>query len=139
MIWTESITDSALGITNSVIVCIEKVRHRRDRSDKLTENRQVNQPHTAQSPWCNPTGILGHRINVDIMKKNLQKYGWEVVSSWAMGDTLENLSRTGEVEMNLVVSSVGTSGLRRYLERNSGLRMSSELRSADLQKNLYRS
>ena len=41
------------------------------------------------------------------MKKNLQKYGWEVVSSWAMGDTLENLSRTGEVEMNLVVSSVG--------------------------------
>ena len=43
---------------------------------------------------------------IHIMKKNLQKYGWEVVSSWAMGDTLENLSRTGEVEMNLVVSSV---------------------------------
>ena len=32
------------------------------------------------------------------------------------GDTLENLSRTGEVEMNLVVSSVGLPA-RRYLER----------------------
>lgn len=40
-------------------------------------------------------------------KRNLQKYGWEVTSSWAMGDDLETLQRSGKAEVNLVVSAVG--------------------------------
>ncbi len=75
----------------------------------IDRESSVNQPHTLNLLGVTPLDF-GPQINVDIMKKNLQKYQWEVVSSWAMGDTLEDLSRTGEVEMNLVVSSVGTSG-----------------------------
>ena len=63
----------------------------------------------------------GHRVNllgvtpldfgpqscVDTLKENLEQYGWEVLSTWAMGDTLETLARAGEAAVNLVVSSVG--------------------------------
>ena len=41
------------------------------------------------------------------MKKNLEKCGWKVLSTWAMGDDLEVLSHALEAEVNLVVSSVG--------------------------------
>lgn len=44
---------------------------------------------------------------VDAMKKRLEERGWEILSTWAMGDTLEELGRAGEAEVNLVVSSVG--------------------------------
>ena len=33
--------------------------------------------------------------------------GFELVSSWAMGDTLDDLLRAGEADVNLVVSSLG--------------------------------
>ena len=41
------------------------------------------------------------------MKQNLAKHGWQVTSTWAMGDSLENISHAAEAEVNLVVSSVG--------------------------------
>ena len=50
---------------------------------------------------------FGPQQNVDAMKQRLKEYGWEVLSTWAMGDSLEDLSRAGEAEVNLVVSSVG--------------------------------
>ena len=50
---------------------------------------------------------LGPQSAVDAMKKRLKNYGWEILSTWAMGDTLEALSRAGEAAVNLVVSSVG--------------------------------
>ncbi len=50
---------------------------------------------------------FGPQPMVDAMKKRLEKYGWEIFSTWAMGDTLEDLSHAGEAEVNLVVSSVG--------------------------------
>ena len=50
---------------------------------------------------------FGPQQNVDRMKKNLAKYGWQVKSTWAMGDLLANLSHAAEAEVNLVVSSVG--------------------------------
>ena len=50
---------------------------------------------------------LGPQSVVDAMKKRLENYGWEILSTWAMGDTLENLARAGEAAVNLVVSSVG--------------------------------
>ena len=50
---------------------------------------------------------FGPQPMVDAMKRRLEKYGWEILSIWAMGDTLEDLSHAGEAEVNLVVSSVG--------------------------------
>ena len=73
--------------------------------------RFVQTPETVCSHTLNLLGAtlldFGPQKNVDVMKQNLQKYGWKVISTWAMGDTLESLSRAGEAEMNLVVSSVG--------------------------------
>ena len=51
---------------------------------------------------------FGPQPMVDAMKRRLEKYGWEILSTWAMGDTLEDLSHAGEAEVNLVVSSVGS-------------------------------
>lgn len=50
---------------------------------------------------------FGPQPMVDAMKKLLEERGWEILSTWAMGDTLEDLSHAGEAEVNLVVSSVG--------------------------------
>lgn len=41
------------------------------------------------------------------MKENLHNYGWNVLSAWAMGDTLETLQQAGAADVNLVVSAVG--------------------------------
>ena len=50
---------------------------------------------------------FGPQQNADCMKQNLAKHGWQVISTWAMGDSLENISHAAEAEVNLVVSSVG--------------------------------
>ena len=50
---------------------------------------------------------FGPQSIVDILKKRLEDYGWEIISTWAMGDTLETLAKAGEADVNLVVSSVG--------------------------------
>ncbi len=50
---------------------------------------------------------FGPQENVEILKENLQKYGWTVLSTWAMGDDLEMLQKSGEADVNLVVSAVG--------------------------------
>ena len=49
-------------------------------------------------------GSLSH---VQAMKRSLEQAGWEVLSTWAMGDNLDALARAGEAAVNLVVSSVG--------------------------------
>ena len=41
------------------------------------------------------------------MQENLEQYGWKVCSTWAMGDSLEDLTCSGDASVNLVVSSVG--------------------------------
>ena len=50
---------------------------------------------------------FGPQKNVEILKENLHKYGWNVLSTWAMGDLLETLQMAGTAEVNLVVSAVG--------------------------------
>ena len=54
---------------------------------------------------------------VEELKKNLEQYGWKIISTWAMGDTLENLSNAGNAEVNLVVSSVGLRAARALKEK----------------------
>ena len=50
---------------------------------------------------------FGVQKNVEILKENLQKYGWNVLSTWAMGDSLETLQMAGTADVNLVVSAIG--------------------------------
>ena len=50
---------------------------------------------------------FGPQKNVEIMKETLHNYGWNVLSAWAMGDTLETLQQAETADVNLVVSAVG--------------------------------
>ena len=50
---------------------------------------------------------FGPQENVEVLKENLKKYGWNVLSTWAMGDDLETLQKAGEATVSLVVSAVG--------------------------------
>ena len=47
----------------------------------------------------------------------LESYGWQVISTWAMGDNLETLSQAGSAAVNLVVSSVGLEAAKVLYER----------------------
>ena len=50
---------------------------------------------------------FGPQENVELLKENLKAYGWDVFSTWAMGDDLKTLQISGEADINLVVSAVG--------------------------------
>ena len=50
---------------------------------------------------------FGPQEKVEALKENLKVYGWEILSTWAMGDDLKTLQVSGEADVNLVVSSVG--------------------------------
>ena len=62
---------------------------------------------------------FGPQKNVEILKENLRKYGWSVLSTWAMGDTLETLRMAGKADVNLVVSAVGLRAAK-VLQENFG-------------------
>ena len=49
----------------------------------------------------------------------LEDRGWRVLSRWAMGDTLENIARSGGAHMNLVVSASGLEAAK-VLQRRFG-------------------
>ena len=56
---------------------------------------------------------------VSSLRGILEKEGWKISSVWAMGDSLDDLSKAGEAQVNLVVSA---SGLRtaEYLKKRFG-------------------
>ena len=49
-------------------------------------------------------GSLDH---AESMKRSLENYGWQINSMWAMGDTLDQLAKSADAAVNVVVSSVG--------------------------------
>ncbi len=59
---------------------------------------------------------FGPQEHVDTLKENLNKYGWNVLSTWAMGDNLETLQTSGNADVNLVVSAVGLRAAKVLLE-----------------------
>ena len=73
---------------------------------RFVKTPQQIRPHTLNLLGVTPLDF-GPQENVDAMKQTLRKYDWEVLSTWAMGDTLDDLSHAGEAEINLVISSVG--------------------------------
>ena len=62
---------------------------------------------------------FGPQEHVDALIQNVEQAGWKVLSTWAMGDTLENLARAPEAEVNLV-SLRRDSGQRKYCRKDSG-------------------
>lgn len=62
---------------------------------------------------------FGSYEHVDIMRKNLEKTGWKILSCWAMGDKTDTLKNAGRAEVNLVASSLGLE-LARVLEKVYG-------------------
>ena len=60
---------------------------------------------------------FGPFSRVEELKKNLEKCGWEILSTWAMGDSLEDLVKAGNAEINLVVSSVGLRAAKALKEK----------------------
>jgi len=45
---------------------------------------------------------FGPQKNVELLKENLHKYGWNVFSTWAMGDALETLQMAEAANVNLI-------------------------------------
>lgn len=60
---------------------------------------------------------FGTQETVEAMKQRLTERGWKVVSCWAMGDTLEDISRGGAASVNLVASAVGLPAAKVLQER----------------------
>ena len=60
---------------------------------------------------------FGPISKVEELKKNLEQYGWKVISTWAMEDSLEDLAQAGKAEMNLVMSSVGLRAAKMLKEK----------------------
>ncbi len=54
---------------------------------------------------------------VDTLRKMLLEEGFDIVSVWGMGDSLENLARAHMADVNLVLSSVGIDTAR-WMEEN---------------------
>lgn len=74
-------------------------------AERFVEERAIR-PHTLNILGATPLDF-GPQKNVEVMKQKISKYGWEILSTWAMGASLETLSLAGAAEVNLVVSSVG--------------------------------
>lgn len=92
-------------VRESETVVTEEKSFFRDESPSSAETERIHF-HTLNILGATPLDF-GPQQNVDAMKQRLKEYGWEVLSTWAMGDSLEDLSHAGEAEVNLVVSSVG--------------------------------
>ena len=60
---------------------------------------------------------FGPISKVEELKKNLEQYGWKTISTWAMGDSLEDLAQAGKAEVNLVISSVGLMAAKMLKEK----------------------
>lgn len=72
-------------------------------ADKRTGGRRT---HSVNILGMTPLDF-GERQSVSSLRSILSDHDWEIISCWAMGDSLEQLKRAGVAEVNLVVSSVG--------------------------------
>lgn len=55
--------------------------------------------------------------SVQAIQELLEDHGFAVRSTWAMGDTLENLLSSGDADVNLVISATGFAAAKRMRER----------------------
>lgn len=55
--------------------------------------------------------------SAESLRRRMTDAGWEVISCWAMGDTLDALVKAGAAQVNLVTSSVGLAAAKVLKER----------------------
>jgi nitrogenase molybdenum-iron protein alpha/beta subunit len=55
--------------------------------------------------------------SVQAIQELLEDHGFAVRSTWAMGDTLENILSSGDADVNLVISTTGFAAAKRMRER----------------------
>lgn len=85
-------------------------------SKTTKENEAEIMPGTVNLLGVTPLDF-GPQEHVEALKKNMEDAGWKVLSTWAMGDSMEDLKRAPEAEVNLVVSSTGLRAAKILEER----------------------
>ena len=82
--------------------------------------RMTNRDAGKRSGCVNIIGAtpLDFSINgrVEAIKNLLISNGFEIISTWAMGSSLDEIARAGEAEVNLVISSTGSKAANRLNE-----------------------
>lgn len=73
-------------------------------------------PHSVNLLGVTPLDFAG-KGSVASLRQRICQEGWEIISCWAMGDSLDTLARAGEAQVNLVVSSVGLKAAKVLQER----------------------
>ena len=91
-------------------------RHAEDVSNKNTEGKGRNRLVNLLGVTPLDFGPLDH---AETMKRSLEQYGWQINSMWAMGDSLDQLSKSADAAVNVVVSSVGLRAAK-VLQRKFG-------------------
>ena len=87
-----------------------------DVSNKNTEGKGRNRLVNLLGVTPLDFGPLDH---AETMKHSLEQYGWRINSMWAMGDSLDQLSKSADAAVNVVVSSVGLRAAK-VLQRKFG-------------------
>ena len=90
--------------------------HAEDVSNKNTEGKGRNRLVNLLGVTPLDFGPLDH---AETMKRSLEQYGWQINSMWAMGDSLDQLSKSADAVVNVVVSSVGLRAAK-VLQRKFG-------------------
>ena len=90
--------------------------HAEDVSNKNTEEKGRNRLVNLLGVTPLDFGPLEH---AETMKRSLEQYGWQINSMWAMGDSLDQLSKSADAAVNVVVSSVGLRAAK-VLQRKFG-------------------
>ena len=90
--------------------------HAEDASNKNTEEKARNRLVNLLGVTPLDFGPLDH---AETIKRSLEQYGWQINSMWAMGDSLDQLSKSADAAVNVVVSSVGLRAAK-VLQRKFG-------------------
>ena len=90
--------------------------HAEDVSNKNMEEKGRNRRVNLLGVTPLDFGPLDH---AETMKRSLEQYGWRINSMWAMGDSLDQLSKSADAAVNVVVSSVGLRAAK-VLQRKFG-------------------
>ena len=92
-----------------------------DKSEKSTGGLVGCESNAVEKIKVNLLGAtpLDFSLNgsVQAIQELLEEHGFAVRSTWAMGDTLENLLSSGDADVNLVISATGFAVAKRMRER----------------------
>lgn len=105
---TNAMHDYVVGGGNALVAVAER----------FVETGRPVRPGTANILGATPLdlGVAGSDIT---LRTFVQSAGFEVVSCWAMGSSLDELAQAGEAEVNLVVSALGLP-VAKYLHERCG-------------------